>query len=207
MIADFGQARAIGPNGVTLMPTRMYALCIPPETFSNGRRGTVESDIFQIGMTLYRAVNGEPEFARQFQAINTRADLEKQIVGGKFPRREIFLPHVPDRLRRVIRKALSTDPAKRYPSAAAFSNALAQIPIFNNWATSLNAGGNIDWLASRPKSSDLRVSLSQAGANCDVEIHTLHQGKLRRSKTALWRAGIKRDEAETYLTQLFATLE
>jgi hypothetical protein len=148
-------------------------------------------------------VNGEPYFERQWQ--DAASDLQQRIVDGKFPRRDLFLPHVPDRLCRAIRKALSVDPAKRFPSAAAFSNALAKVAIGNNWATTLNADGSMSWRADRNDSA-LLVALSKAGRTWAVSIYTEKEGKVRRSRTALWRNGMTKGVADIYLSQLFGIL-
>jgi serine/threonine protein kinase len=59
-VSDFGQSRLMDLRGVAVWP-RIYRLAMPPEAFTQGG-GTVESDIYQVGLTLYRTVNGEPFF-------------------------------------------------------------------------------------------------------------------------------------------------
>jgi eukaryotic-like serine/threonine-protein kinase len=205
MIADFGQAREIGPTGVTLMPQRMYAPGTPPETFTNARRGTAESDIYQLGLTLYRAANGEPMFEEQFQAA--RHDLPARIVKGQFPRRDLFAPHVPDRLRRIIRKALNVDPSKRFSSAAGFSNALVNVRIKNNWKTASRADGSADWIAVRKGQPRLEVSLLTSGSRWKIELHTCQPGSARRKfRQTSWHDGLGHAEAKIHLSQLFAAL-
>ncbi len=57
MVADFGQARALDPNGIVTKLPPIYNYGIPPEIFTQ-KSATFESDIYQVGLTLYRAVNG-----------------------------------------------------------------------------------------------------------------------------------------------------
>lgn len=206
MIADFGQAREVGPNGVTLMPIRMYAPLTPPEAFSNGRRGTLKSDIYQVGVTLYRALNGEPFFEEQFAKHAMQNDLREAIEQGKFPRRDKFLPHIPDSLRRIVRKAMALQPEKRFANAQEFSNALAKLRHTNNWSTQFNADGSVVWDASRKKQPGLRVTLMPDGGNWEVAIYTVSNGVPRATKKAFWREAMTQREAGEYLNQLFSTL-
>ena len=93
LVADFGQARSLN-SGVVTAP-RMYQLAFPPETLQTSR-ATVQSDIYQAGLLLYRAVNGNPYYEAQVPPL---PDLPRKIIGGQFPNRDSFMPHVPRRLR------------------------------------------------------------------------------------------------------------
>ena len=92
LVADFGQARDLDPSGVSRVG-RMYCYGIPPEVVQTGH-GSIESDVFQAGLTLYRAVNGHPFWAAEVSACT---DLRTGIINGTFPSRARFLPHVCDR--------------------------------------------------------------------------------------------------------------
>ncbi len=152
MVADFGQARSIGPTGVVKLPP-MYPITLPPEFFLTGI-GTVHSDIYHAGVTLYRAVNGEPMFEAQ---KNKLTDMKHSTVNGKFPNRDKFMPHVPMRLRTIIRKAMSVDPKDRYQSATEFARSLGAVDLEHDWSSATfsqtaNAAG---W---RPEISSHRSS-------------------------------------------------
>jgi serine/threonine protein kinase len=206
MIADFGQARELGPNGVTLMPARMYAPLTPPEAFTNGRRGTVLSDIYQASITLYRALNGEPFFDAQFAEVVANDKLKEAIINGTFPRRDRFLPHVPDSLRRIVRKGMSVDPAKRFANASEFSNALAKLRRTNNWSVQIEPNLATTWEADRLRQPALRVVLQPNDKLWGVSIFTVRNGHTRPTKKAFWRDDMSRKDAGDYLNQLFSTL-
>ena len=53
--------------------------------------------------------------------------LEDAIVEGKFPDRNKFRDHVPEPVRRVVRKALAFDPAKRTDSAWALRHDIERV--------------------------------------------------------------------------------
>jgi eukaryotic-like serine/threonine-protein kinase len=136
-VADFGQARSVDAAGVVTAP-KMYKLAFPPETLLTSK-ATIQADIYQTGLLLYRMVNGNPIYEAQ---IPVPSDWIDRISRGKFPNRELFMPHVPRRLRTVIRKALEIDPVDRYSSAADMADALGKVRIPLDWdVTSSPAGG------------------------------------------------------------------
>lgn len=176
MLADFGQAREVLNNGTVQVP-EMYIHAWPPEVATKGV-ATVESDLFQVGLLLYRAANGDPWYQRQ---IPLKEDLEKKIVRGKFPDRSLFMPHVPSRLRRVIRKALRIDPAERFRSATDMAQALGRVQLTLNWITKPLAGGGTEWRATRGDQPDLVVQLRHDSGTFRAEAYT-ERGGTRRAK-------------------------
>jgi len=207
MIADFGQARESGPEAVTLLPPRMYVPATPPESFVNGWRGTVESDVYQMGVTLYRAVNGDRHFNDLFDSIEGRDELRTAVCSGEFPDRKQFLPHVPQQLRRIIRKAMHVDPTCRFASAVDLGNALARVQVQHNWECNCGPGGTISWTCERSGQSNLLVELRGAGELWEACIFTVGaNGKRRKTRTGEWRSDVPRDVALAHLNSLFAEL-
>jgi serine/threonine protein kinase len=131
MITDFGQTREMNHLGVAQNPP-MYIWHLAPETLQSGS-STIHTDIYQSGLTLYRMCNGDPFFQEQRSGITHPMVLRESILNGSFPNRNKFLLHVPDRLRRVIRKALAEDPSRRYQSAIELANALGQVSHLLDW--------------------------------------------------------------------------
>jgi len=208
MLADFGQARAVSSGVVAALPP-IYQLVRPPELIPSGAVGIPQGDIFQVGLLLYRAVNGEPNYETQIPPAGPtfRADLEKRILTGKFPDRDRFLPHVPKHLRTVIRKALQVDPSKRYATAIDFADALSTVTIVLDWSVEWLATDRMRWTASRPGQPLLIVDLLDDGANWKIEIHTQSAGaKPRARATSDWAGGLTRADAFTRLRTLFGKL-
>src|SRR5205085_8644968 len=141
--ADFGQCCKIGPGGVVTKLPPMYRFALPPEFYKSGV-ATIHSDIYHMGLLLYRAANGDAEFNAQKPPNDS--ELERRTIRGKFPDRNRFLPHVPTQMRTVIRKALQIDPAHRYDSATAMSAALASVPVRFDW-TGTTIPGLMAWRA------------------------------------------------------------
>lgn len=204
MVADFGQACASNASG-TAIPDAMYPTVIPPEMIGT-YTGTCQSDIYQVGLTLYRAVNGEPLYRKQIPA--NRAARIRMTEKGKFPDRKLFMPHVPKPLRTVIRKALQVWPPQRYQSAAEMADALGRINIRNDWSVDVISPTETRWIACRNQQPDLIVTQKNVVSGWDIEMHTRQLGsKLRAKDTAKWKSGQNLDDSNTYLTTLFAELE
>jgi len=140
LIADFGCSRVMDENFFAESKA-VYPLHQVPERFLSNKLG-IEADIFQAGLTLYRLCNGDALFFQPIDGHKTRKDVDEQkvrdkinakIKKGKYPDRSLFLPHVPDRLRRAIRKALQVNPDDRFHSAAEFINALGEVDSNLDW--------------------------------------------------------------------------
>lgn len=205
-LADFGQARAYDPaTGVVTAP-QVYRDSFPPELLTTGV-GTVQSDIYQVGLLLYRAANGDARFKVQIPADPAR--LLAAIAAGRFPDRRAFLPHVPPWLRTLIRKALRTKPEQRFGAASEFADALARIELRIDWETSIGCGGAISWRARRADQPDILVLLEPDGAAWQVRAYTERASNPRRAlgRGVYWRSGLSQLDAMTFLEEVFRAVE
>jgi len=204
LVADFGQTRRILPNGVMTVPP-MYPTAIPPETWASGV-GSFLSDIYQAGLLFYRAVNGDFLYNAQFSGISGAA-LKAGVVAGRLPNRKVFLPHVPQRVRSIIRKAMRPNPSERYQSAAELATAIGRVQVGLDWITAVKLNGEITWRANRLDKPDLEVSLISSGANWDVQVWTVN-GVSRRAKglSDYWADGLSYTDAIKQLNDVFEGL-
>ena len=202
MIADFGQARRISPTGTVTAPP-LYSLSFPPETATSAV-GTVLSDIYQAGLLIYRALNGNPWFESQIP----KDDLLDKIAAGRFPNRQSFMPHVPPRLRTFVRKALRIDPDERYQSATEMADALARVPLDLDWIVEPYGAYCTRWTAPRVDRSDLIVELLPDGSDWSVRVFTQRAGGQSRRKNPDrdWRDGMSFQQALDHLKDLFERL-
>jgi serine/threonine-protein kinase len=92
----------------------------------HSRRPSVPGDIYAMGVTLYRLVNGDSFLPTMPDLL----DLRDAIREGRYPDREKFRLYVPRALRRVVNQALDPDPGNRFQSAADFRHALEKVPIY-----------------------------------------------------------------------------
>ncbi|WP_017815236.1 serine/threonine-protein kinase [Paenibacillus shenyangensis] len=126
VLTDFGLTNYIDLSGFS-RPSALYLAHQAPESLK-GIPLTVQHDVYQAGLTLYRMCNGNEIFEEQRQ-ISTRAD----ILNGNFPNRERFLPHIPRKLRGIVKKALELDPANRYQTVLALMNDLGKLDEHLDW--------------------------------------------------------------------------
>lgn len=96
----------------------------------NGKGTSAKSDVWALGMTLYRLLHG--------QAWYEEAPNPQDIVkNGGFADTLRWLPHIPKAWRRAIRKMLNDDDTARCQNAAQALKALANLPVSPVWETAV----------------------------------------------------------------------
>jgi hypothetical protein len=123
-LADFGLARLAREEalttreGVTLCGTPEY-LC--PELIRHGRtERETDGDIYALGVTLYECLTGVVPFRGQPHRV-----LHQILNEDPRPPRD-WIESIPIELESICLKAMATEPAERYPSAAAVRDELAR---------------------------------------------------------------------------------
>jgi hypothetical protein len=201
LLADFGQSCKVEADG-SANPPPMYHFGMPPEFFMY-YTVAAESDIFQSAVTLYRAVNGDPFFAPQKPKVSDLADM---VTSGRFPDRKAFLPHVPKRIRTILRTGMSVDGEDRFRTAQEFANELGKIRTAHNWCVTGDINGSMEWRAQRPKRSELIVRRCPAGSVWNVELWQKGSSGERRTSRNAWRKCSSQKECDAYLKSLFELL-
>jgi eukaryotic-like serine/threonine-protein kinase len=189
-LTDFGSTATIDAQGTAaaVLGTNVYR---PPEARPSGRVG-VRADVYGIGLTLYEMLNGRLCWE----------ELDLQVVEGRLRRglRAVpdaslqFQPHIPDRLRRVVRKAIHRNHDERFESAEAFIVALRKVACID-WRRS--DGENVEgtWYGTWPPQlrEDRRVEYRvaaralTAGPNRGA---VRVESDYRRPGTAQWRQAV-----------------
>jgi len=103
----------------------------------HGNGTSVRTDLWAFGMTLYRLLHGKHWYGQ----LPSAEDLIKH---GGFVDTLPWLPHIPKRWRRTIRKIMNDDPKKRFVSAAQSMDALANLLVAPAWQTEAQPG-RISW--------------------------------------------------------------
>lgn len=205
LIADFGQSRRVSVTGTVTFPA-IYRWAMPPEVWQT-HVATAQSDIHQLGALLYRCANGNPLYELQKAAISTNDELQRRIMKGRFPDSRVFLPHVPKRIRTIIRKALRAEPSERFHSASEFAAVLGRVSIPLDWTTTPIGGGAYARRAARPDSSDLEVELVRSGSSeWETRVWTIGKQKRAKGKSDYWRTTPDYGQACTHLTEVFGEL-
>lgn len=175
VIADFGLARQLNPHAATQL--RHYGRHRAPERYSY-RRFTPEIDVYQAGLTLYRMVNGNASFEEQWSEFISHgkiddAKLQKALQNGSFPDRNRYLPHVPNRLRNVIKTSLAVDPTNRYRTVREMMNDLGSVDQYLGWQIEYDHD-NYQYKATlhepdRPKPRTRSIEIVRNGSTFDVK--------------------------------------
>lgn len=144
VIGDFGSLRRM-PDGQSDVPASSHSILYrPPEAFGAAGKFDRSSDIYQAGIVLYQALGGHlpyeeeawltPKEQKELASLGSQFErskfvderIETLVKKGKLLDHGSYPPWVPDRLRRVVRRATNRDKDKRFGSTAEFMSALAK---------------------------------------------------------------------------------
>jgi eukaryotic-like serine/threonine-protein kinase len=151
LVSDFGLAKHMGHLGFANIEgtTEIFA---PPEFFGQSAHD-LKFDIYQAGLAMYRMCNGNityfDQLRKAFQdkhGVSSDTTFYSNLNKGSFPDRNYFLPHIPKKLKKVIKGCLEVDPGKRYSSIVDILNALSAIDTANDWQYSTNNSNKEEWV-------------------------------------------------------------
>ncbi len=126
-VADFGIAKvAMGlstsreamsrtQNGVA-MGTPGY---MAPEQFNDAASADARADVFSLGTILYELLTGAQAFAEA-----SLLDTLNAVAHGKYRPLPELNPHVPSHVADAVQRAVSPDPANRFPDCEALADAV-----------------------------------------------------------------------------------
>jgi serine/threonine-protein kinase len=122
VITDFGIARAIGAEKVTLpgmvVGTAEY---LAPEQASGVSRDDKRSDVYSLGVLLYEMVTGRVPFEHP-----NAGEVLQRHVNALPPPPRLIVPSLSEAVEAVILRALEKRPDARFPSAAALGQAAVE---------------------------------------------------------------------------------
>ncbi len=124
VLADFG----ISSSLARATADEVLAMSIPwsaPEVIAEDTAGTVASEVWSLGATVYSLLAGHSPFERRDRAQNTKEQLRRRIAKASYT--EIARADVPASLQRVLARAMSRDPRQRHASALQFAEALRDV--------------------------------------------------------------------------------
>lgn len=122
IVADFGLARSLADAEERLTATGI-AMGTPaymsPEQMTGSRQIDARSDIYSLGCVVYEMLAGDPPFSSRRQHTVAARQLVDPV-----PPLSTIRPAVPRDLEAAVLRALEKQPADRWPSVAAFAEAL-----------------------------------------------------------------------------------
>ena len=120
-ITDFGIAKIVDDSVTRTGSVMGSPLYMSPEQLK-GQKVTGASDIYSLGVTLYKLVTGETPFQG-----DTLANLTYQILNKRPRSAREFNPDLPNGVIRIINKAIQREPEKRFADAGAMASALRRV--------------------------------------------------------------------------------
>ena len=126
LVADFGIARGLGGEGGEALTQTGMSVGTPqymsPEQ-ANGTRGIdARSDVYSLGCVLYELLAGEPPYT----GPSAQVILMRRFT-DPVPSVRKLRANVPEGVDQAIQRALAVVPGDRFPTAAAFAEALETV--------------------------------------------------------------------------------
>ncbi|GAA1982270.1 serine/threonine-protein kinase [Microbacterium pumilum] len=121
VLADFG----ISSSLLRATADEVLAMSIPwsaPEVVAEETAGTIASEVWSLGATIYSLLAGHSPFERHERGQNSKEQLRRRIARASYT--PIPRTDVPESLQTVLATSMSRDPSRRWASAREFAEAL-----------------------------------------------------------------------------------
>jgi len=185
VLADFG----ISSSLARATADEVLAMSIPwsaPEVVAEQTAGTVASEVWSLGATVYSLLAGHSPFERRERGQNTKEQLRRRIARASYT--PIARADVPAALQDVLARSMSREPARRHGSAREFAEALRSVQTdLGISATALEMPAE-EW-APASASVDFADSTMRGAARSHVD----HEGR-RKTRPEAGVASLARDE-------------
>ncbi|MFT4214387.1 MAG: serine/threonine-protein kinase [Microbacterium sp.] len=171
VLADFGIASSLARSTAP----DVLAMSIPwsaPEVVAEHVGGTVASEIWSLGATVYSLLAGHSPFERREKGQNTREMMRQRIARATFV--PIARTDVPDALQQVLATAMTRDPDRRYASAREFGEAVRAVQRSVGLSPTTMEVPAEEWV---PASAG--VDFADGSARGPVRSHLAHEGRRR----------------------------
>ncbi|MCB0752184.1 MAG: serine/threonine protein kinase [Ignavibacteriae bacterium] len=201
-LSDFGLSSITDKDGKSLFK-EIYTKHFPPEKLSQQQnKATVQTDIYMFGVTLYRLLNGDAYINDQWGSYQSQDLLINGIVKGKFPNRKKYLPHVPNKLKRIVNKCLNIDLNKRFQNVREIRNAFGKVKIKYNWKLKTSNSNACLWECRLNDKTMFELNTTFNSQN--YEISLLKYGKTRKTRVVKYcKKSLSKSEFEKIMNDIF----
>ncbi len=118
-VTDFGIARAVSEASMTVTGTTLGSVHYFSPEQARGDEVTGRSDVYALGIVLYEMLTGR----RPFEGDSAAGVALKRLTDDP-PRPMVAGQPLPPGLEAILRRALEREPARRFPDAGSFAEAL-----------------------------------------------------------------------------------
>ncbi|WP_308492907.1 serine/threonine-protein kinase [Microbacterium terrisoli] len=194
VLADFGISSSLAPHS----GEEVLAMSVPwsaPEVISEQSSGTIASEVWSLGATVYSLLAGHSPFERHEPGQNTREQLRRRIQRAAYPR--MSRVDVPSGVEQVLSTAMARNPADRYPNALAFAQALRDAQHAMGFSPTPLEVAVEEWVPG-----DQSVDFSDASSRGAQVTSVAHQSRRRESEHASLTSRAR--EEDTGITQASA---
>jgi hypothetical protein len=153
-LADFGIARALTANRMTLPGTVLGSIPYLSPEQARGDDASAHGDVFSLGVVLFEMLTGRLPWEAE-----TPAALATVRLHAPAPAPSTVVTGLPEGLDTIVARALAPDPGERYPSARVFADALEAWNRGRRRVARAAARGS-----SRGRAASARPQLATAGA-------------------------------------------
>jgi serine/threonine protein kinase len=190
VLADFG----ISSSLTRATADEVLAMSIPwsaPEVIAEQTAGTVASEVWSLGATVYSLLAGHSPFERRDRGQNTKEQLRRRIARATYT--DIARADVPASLQAVLARSMSRDARARYASAREFAEAVRSVQTELGISPTPLEIATEGWApAAKP------VDFSDAELRGPARTRVEHDER-RKTRPGTGMAGLARDE-DTELT-------
>lgn len=130
MLGDYGIV-GISADGSPVPPPNSYKIHSAPEVV-NSLGISAQTDIFQVGMTLFRMLVGLSTLHAKFSNLG-EAQYYQAICNAQLITASDFPAYVPNKLRRIVLKAITPNAADRYAAALDMRRDLEKLNFAGYW--------------------------------------------------------------------------
>ena len=130
MLTDYGIV-GVSHAGESVPPPRFYKIHAAPEVIA-ANEISVRTDVFQVGLTLFRMLAGLDILRRKFESVGEQ-DYFDSVVGSGVISASDLPPYIPPRVIRILKKATHPSGAHRYQSAVDMRRDLEKLNYPGYW--------------------------------------------------------------------------
>ena len=130
MLTDYGIV-GVSQQGAPVPASMFYSVHAAPEVIARNLI-SVQSDVYQVGLTLFRMLVGLDALRRKFNELGEQ-DYYRTVSSSGLVKAAAFPAYVPPRLRRIVQRAAHVQADNRYSSALDMRRELEKLNYPGFW--------------------------------------------------------------------------